>query len=384
MSEAPAQRADLHVAIDCLVVAAKPSGVERAVTGLLEGLADLRPPGVRFSLLVAEGARERLPLGPGMSVLSAPTWAQGRVGRVLYEQTVAAARVRAAGADVLHGPASVLPLGWGGPSVLTVHDAITLCHPEWCQWHNVVHYRLVMTRSARRADGVIVQSAWTKREVVEQLGIDAERVHVCPLGVGAQFRPADAAEVEHVRERHGLPERYLLCVGNVEPRKNLEAVMAAFEAIAADVSHALVIAGKRGWKCDAICRAMQSSPEAARIRWLDWVAEGELAALYTGADLLVQFSLHEGFGLTPLEAMACGTPAVISDAGALPEVAGEAARVVPLASGATGLAEELRRLLADEDARAALCGVGLAHAAQYTWERHARGVLAVYAEVAGA
>ena len=139
-----------------------------------------------------------------------------------------------------------------------------------------------------------------------------------------------------------------------------------------------------GWRCGAIYRAMASSPQAARIRRLDWVAQEELAALYTGADLLVQFSLHEGFGLTPLEAMACGTPAVISDAGALPEIAGEAAAVVPLACGAVGLAEELRRLLADDEARAALADGGVTHAAQYTWERHARGVMAVYAEVAGA
>ncbi len=384
MREAPAQRADVHVAIDCLVVAAKPSGVERTVTGLLEGLAEARPRGMRFSLLAAQGAEDLLPVAPGMSVLSAPAWAQGRVGRVLYEQTVAAARVRASGADVLHGPASVLPLDWDGRSVVTVHDAITLCHPEWCQWHNVVHYRLVMTRSAERADAVIVQSQWTKREVVEQLGIEAARVHVCPLGVGAQFRPAETAEVERVRARHGLPQRYLLCVGNVEPRKNLEAVIAAFELIAGDVPHALVIAGKRGWKCDAICQAMQDSPQAARIHWLDWVAQEELAALYTGADLLVQFSLHEGFGLTPLEAMVCGTAAVISDAGALPEVAGEAAEVVALEAGVEGLAETLRRLLSDDEARAALAREGPAYAAQYTWERHARGVLAVYAEVAGA
>ena len=234
---------------------------------------------------------------------------------------------------------------------MTIHDVITVSRPEWCAWHNVVHYRMAMTYSARRADAVIAPSEFAGREVVEHLGVDAGRVHVAPLGVNARFRPATAAEITRVRERYRLPERYLLCVGNVEPRKNLTAVVAAFERLPEEFPHALVIAGKRGWKCTEACRAMEHSSRAGRIRRLGWVAEEDLPALYSGADLLVQWSRHEGFGLTPLEAMACGTVAVVSDAGALPETAGEAAAVVPLAAGPEGLAAEIARLLRSESER---------------------------------
>jgi len=157
----------------------------------------------------------------------------------------------------------------------------------------------------------------------------------------------------------------------------------AFERLPRDLPHALVIAGKRGWKCAEICRAMERGPRTERIRLLDWVAEEDLPGLYSGADLLVQWSLHEGFGLTPLEAMACGTVAVVSDGGALLETAGDAASVVPLAAGPEGLAEEIARLLGSESERGERSRRGAQHAAGFTWERHARVVAAVYEEVAG-
>ena len=384
MSADPSSRERLHVGIDCLVVADRPSGVERAVVGLAEGLAEIAPPDQRFSLMVAGGREGVLPTGGHIAPLLAPHWADGRAGRVFYEQALAATRMWAEGVDVLHGAAYILPNNWHGPSVVTIHDAITVCEPQWCQWHNVIHYGLAMTRSARMATAVVVPSEFTRRELVDHVGVEERRIRVAPLGVGPEFRPADDAAIERVRGRHGLPERYLLCVGNIEPRKNLDEVIVALSFIAEEVGHDLVIAGKYGWKCRHIAAEMSCSAYAERIHWLDWVAQEDLTALYSGADLFVQWSLHEGFGLTPLEAMACGTPAVISDGGALPEIAGEAARVVPLQSGPAGLADALVELIRDDDTRAEMARRGIEHAARYTWAAHAEKVAQVYREVAGA
>lgn len=374
----------LHVGIDCLVVADRPSGVERAVVGLVEGLAEIRPPDQRFSLMIADGREGALPTGEQIAPLLAPHWADGRAGRVFYEQAIAAGRLRAEGAEVLHGAAYVLPHNWDGPSVVTIHDAITVCHPQWCQWHNVIHYGMVMTRSACSASAVIVPSQFTKRELVEHVGVEESRVRVAPLGVGPEFAPADNDAITRIRERHDLPERYLLCVGNLEPRKNLEAVIEALSSVGNDMPCDLVIAGKRGWKCRSLAAAIDRCAFADRIHWLGWVPQEDLPALYSGAEIFVQWSLHEGFGLTPLEAMACGTPAVISDGGALPEIAGSAARVVPLQEGPHGLAEALVALTEDPEALAEMGRRGIEHAAEYTWAAHAENVAQVYREVARA
>ena len=368
----------MHLAIDCMIVGREPSGVERAVVGLVQGLAEARPPDLRVSLVIADDSRLEPP--DGMELIRAPRLARSRAGRIIYEQAVLPTLLRSAGVELLHGPAYVLPLGWGGPSVVTIHDTITLTHRQWCKWTNVLHYRKVMTRSATMARRVIVPSEDARRGVVEHLGVEPARVVVAPLGVSGDFRPADPDAVRAAMERHGLHERYLLCVGNLEPRKNLPAVIDSFEAISGLIPHDLVLVGKRGWRCGPILRAMRASPVTDRIKWLGWVPEPDLAALYSGAELLVQWSLHEGFGLAPLEAMACGTPVVVSDGGALPEVAGDAAEVVPLATGPRRLAERLVALIGDDAARGEMTERGLAHAARFTWGAHAQAAVEAYQE----
>jgi glycosyltransferase involved in cell wall biosynthesis len=184
-----------------------------------------------------------------------------------------------------------------------------------------------------------------------------------------------------VRRAYNLPERYLLWVGNLEPKKNLPDTLRAFEAAARRIPHELVLAGARGWRCEPILAALTASPVAGRVRWLGYVPESHLAGLYSGADLLVHWSLYEGAGLTPLEAMACGTPAVVSDGGALPELAGQVAPVVPLGDPAA-LAGAIVALVSDRERRAELARRGLEYVKQFSWQEHARKVIGLYEEVA--
>ena len=371
----------MHIALDCLVVGRHPSGVERAVSGLLEGLAACDLTEHHVSVLAGREFASEGPAGAGFELHTAPAWTRWRLGRVLYEQAVLPGLLRRWQADLLHGTAYVLPLRWRGPSVVTIHDTVTLTHPEWCKTLNVWHYRAVMTRSARAASAVVVPSAHAQRAVVEHIGVDEARTRVAPLGVGEEFRPARAEAIEALRERYGLPDRYLLCVGNLEPRKNLTAVIEAFESFAQNAPHGLVLAGKPGWRWRPVFQAVVSSSVAQRIDWLGYVSSEDLPALYSGAEALVQWSLDEGFGLAPLEAMACGTPAVISDGGALPEVAGEAALMVPLSAGPEGLTAELLRLAEDEGLRQELTERGRRHAAGFTWRAHAERMMSIYEEV---
>jgi glycosyltransferase involved in cell wall biosynthesis len=364
-----------------MLLGGRQSGVETAVEGLCRGLCDVAGP---HQILVAhrpgfDGLALRC---AGVVPRAAPWWSQSRPGRILYEHLALPEVCRQWGADVLHGPGYVLPAGWRGPSVVTVYDALAVTHPEWCKPANALHLRRALAASVRRAGRVVVPSEVVREEVVEALRAPAERVRVVPLGISHEMTPAGEWAVAVVRRAHDLPERYLLWVGNLEPKKNLPDTLRAFELAARHIPHDLVLAGARGWRCEPILAALNASPVAGRIRWLGYVPESHLAGLYSGAELLVHWSLYEGAGLTPLEAMACGTPAVVSDGGALPELAGQVAPVVPLGDPAD-LAEVVVALAQDREQRADLARRGLEYVKQFTWQEHARKVVALYEEVAG-
>lgn len=367
--------------MDAMLLGGRQSGVEAAVEGLCLGLAE-EARGHEVLVVCRPRYAGALRSGAGVTLRRGPGWSQGRLGRVAYEHLVLPGVCKGWGAQVLHGPAYVLAGGWRGPGVLTIYDVLAVTHPEWCKRANAVHLRHALRQGARRADRVVVPSRVVQAEVVETLGVAPERVRVVPLGISAEMRPADEAAVGAARKALDLPERYLLWVGNLEPKKNLPGLLAAFERVAREAPHALVLAGARGWRDGAIVEALRGSPVAAQVRWLGYVPAAHLAALYSGAELLVHWSLYEGAGLTPLEAMACGTPAVVSDGGALPELAGQVAPVVPL-----GEPEELARvvlgLLGDAGAREALAARGREFVTQFTWGEHARQILRVYEEVAG-
>jgi len=277
--------------------------------------------------------------------------------------------VARAGVELLHCPmplAPVVPVGV--PVVVTINDAIPWDHPEWLTRENALHARLVLAPALRRAERVVVPSAHTRERLVAAVrGLDQERIDVTPYGIGAQFTPGAA------------PERdpFLLAVGTLQPRKNLETALRAFERLVADgLEHRLAIAGGRGWRDASLLARIEASPARSRIDLTGHVSEAGLLDLYRGAACLLYPSRAEGFGFPPLEAMACGTPAVVSTAGSLPEVAGDAAPAVD-PDDAPGLAEAVASVLRDRDAWRER---GLARAATFSWARCAELTAAAYRE----
>jgi alpha-1,3-rhamnosyl/mannosyltransferase len=364
----------MRIALDGMLLGGHHSGVEQAIAGLIHALPQVAP---EHEYLLA-CRREYAPDSP-LPTLVAPGWAQGRLGRILYEQTRLARDLQGR-CDLLHAPGYIMPLNWAGPCVLTVYDLIALQFPQLCTRTNVWHYGRMLPRSLRRADAIIVPSETVARDTRQVVPETDGKLHVIPLGIEEQYRPAPAAEIARVRRQYGLPERYLLCVGNIEPKKNLPAVLQAFDEAAATLPHDLVMAGRAAWRPGEFRAALASLRHRERVHVLGFVATADLPALYSAADLLIQWSLYEGMGLPPLEAMACGAPVLVSDGGALLEIAGPAAEVVPL--GPPGqLAEALLALMANEARLAQLRQAGPAHAAQYTWTAHAAAVAQLYADV---
>lgn len=254
-------------------------------------------------------------------------------------------------------------------TLLTVHDLSFLRYPEAFVPALCRYLERVVPRSVARADLVLADSAHTRADLIALLGTPPEKVHVLYSGVDTRFCPQpEEGELQRLRARYGIGEQpYILSVGTVQPRKNYVRLIQAFAQLP-DPQLQLVIAGAPGWLYQEVMA--EAEKHGDRVRILGFVEERDLPALYRNAVLFAFPSLYEGFGLPVLEAMACGTPVVCSNASSLPEVAGEAALLVD-PFDTDGLAQAMALVLTDADRRQEMTARGLAQAARFTWERAA-------------
>ena len=283
--------------------------------------------------------------------------------------------------DLFHGTNYEVPLGWRGPSVLTIHDLSLFRFPHTHERRLVWRARWrwpLMTRAARM---IITPTEYIRREVVQYLKIAPEKVVAIHEAPRPTFGPQARAETLEIRQRLGVADDFILFVGTVEPRKNLQTLVRAYAELLrqSDFAPQLVIAGQKGWLVDEWLARVASSDLAGRVHFTGYVSEEELRALYASCRVFVYPSLYEGFGLPPLEAMACGAPVVASRIGSHEEVLGHAAQLFD-AENATELAAVLARLLGDNGERQVLLEAGLRHAKEFTWERATHLTWEVYEE----
>jgi glycosyltransferase involved in cell wall biosynthesis len=290
--------------------------------------------------------------------------------------------------DVFHGlDQSGIPLFVKmGKYIATIHDVIPLILP----WAFPLRHRLVLAtalaRISRQADMVIVPSAAAAEDVVRYLRMDRERIKIIPMGCDARFRPiGDPAPAPRLRRRYGLPERYMLFVGTLEPRKNIKTLLQAFALLLDEKPQddpKLVVAGGRGWGHTDLQETTQALGLRHHVHFTGFVDDDDLPDLYRGASVFVYPSLYEGFGLPVLEAMACGVPVISSNRSSLPEVAGDAALLVD-PSQPEALAAAMASMMNDGELRQALRSKGLLRAQEFTWDAVAQKTLAVYRAVSG-
>ncbi|MHB1004887.1 MAG: glycosyltransferase family 4 protein [Chloroflexota bacterium] len=300
------------------------------------------------------------------------------VVRILWEQFWLPLALRGDGADVLHSLGYVQPLACPSRTVLTVHDLSFLLYPGNFNAANRLYLSNFTRLSAKRADRIVAVSENTKRDVVRLLGVPAEKVAVVYHGIEPHFRVADPAEVSAFRARHGLPERFILFLGTIEPRKNLDTLVEAFGRLKrSGLPHGLVLAGAKGWQWGPVFAAVERLGLARDVFFPGYVPYDEQPLWYNASELFVYPSLYEGFGFPPLEAMACGAPVIASGTSALPEVVGDAGLLVD-PRNVDSLAEAMHHVLNDADQRERMRALGVARARAFTWEEAARQTAAVY------
>ncbi|HUP33404.1 MAG TPA: glycosyltransferase family 1 protein [Gaiellaceae bacterium] len=359
----------IHVAVDANCLAWGWGGIPKVVDRVVRELVAL---GVRVDLLANSA-------GPFVEIEGAGQAFVRITGTTLWRELFLAGWVARHRPSVLWAPESVLPRRLSAASVVTLHDLAALLFPGVKPARHRVSFQTAVRRSVRSATRVVAVSRTTAGDAERLFGVPAGDIAVVPNGVDPAFVPGDRGRAfAAVRERFGLDRPFVLAVGALEPRKGLDVLVdVAEEAVRRSVPWDVVLAGAPGFRSgELVARARASD----RCHLLGSVSEPELLDLYRAAEALVAPSLYEGFGLTPLEAMACGTPAVVAtSSGGLAEVSGGAARLVSDRSAPSWIAA----VEAVRSDRARFAEAGLRHAARYGWPRTAEAMLAVFEEAAG-
>ena len=299
----------------------------------------------------------------------------GGIRRLWHETATLPAYARRQGFDLLHYP-TLAPVRAGRvPIAVTLHDLAALVNPAWIRRSRRAYYRYTVAAAVRHARLLLLDSAATQADLLRYADARTSGLQrVVHLGVEDSFSPSHAPEVP---ARYGVPPGALPYLGTLEPRKNLVRVVRAFERVAGGIEADLVLAGRDGWDNAGLRRAIAASPQRTRIHLPGFIAEADVPAVLSAARAFVWPSLHEGFGLPPLEAMACGTPVLTSNTTSLPEVVGDAALTVDPADEAA-IAEALHQLATDDALRKRMSEAGRARAAPFTWARCAAETVAAY------
>ncbi len=332
-------------------------------------------PELRYTVFTLHPPRN---LDPAIE-LKLPRWNTGRpLPRILWEQLAQPRAVRQAKADVLHATAFVGPIVQPCPSVLTIYDLSFALYPQFFRGLKQTYLRLGTRYSARRARRIIAISENTRGDIARLYGVPLDWIDVAFPGVDQMTGRRSAVDVEHFRDKKNLPPKFLLFLGTLEPRKNLPMLIRAFAQMKTDCPDAkLIIAGGIGWLAREIFDAVKLARVEDRVIFPGFIAEEEKTLWYSAATAFVYPSIYEGFGLPPLEAMACGTPVIVSNAASLPEVVDDAGVLID-PNDISGWSAAMRRMWRDENYQAELADRGVRQAKKFTWLKTAQATTRAY------
>ncbi len=361
----------MHIGIDARLTYYRVGGISTYIREMIKALEVLDTTH-QYTILHSRKARENL--SPRFRRFNLWTPSHNRIERLALAVELTRLRL-----DVLHSTDYIPPL-WGAKRyVISVHDLTFLHYPQFLTRDSRRYYNDQIRAAVNQADHILTLSKASKRDIVQLLGVPADKISVQWCGVDSTFRPLPIDVVERTRCELELPPTFILFVGTFEPRKNIAGLINAYQLLRARWKDAppLVLVGKRGWMFEETMAHIEASGLRDHILWRENVAHESLPAVYNAASVLVMPSHYEGFGLPPLEAMACGTITVVSSRSSLPEVVGDVGHTVNPDDQAA-IADALHHALTDDVWRTTMRARGLERAKIFTWERTARIALDAY------
>ena len=367
----------VHIGLNAHLLSGKAgyrsAGIHGYIYHTLVNLRAAAPENWRFTAMV--GAANSLNLD-GLIVRRSKWDTDSPLRRILWEQAVQPFQLSEF--DIYHGLAFVSPLLLTKPSIITVYDLSFLHYPQVLSTSRRLYLRMFTALSCQRARRVIAISESTARDLHESLGIASEKIDVAAPGYDADvYKPLPAEEIADFRTRRNLPDRFWLFLGTLEPRKNLPMLLQAYAALPTAERLPLILAGGKGWDFEAIYQAIDHHGLKNWVQLPGYLPVEELPLWYNSAEVFLYPSVFEGFGIPVLEAMACGTPVIISDASSLPEVAGSAGLALP-PQAVEQWTEALRRAFGDIEWRKQVVEQGLLEAKRYSWQLTAEQTINSY------
>jgi glycosyltransferase involved in cell wall biosynthesis len=363
-----------RIGIDARLTHYRTGGISTYIRRLITAL-EVMTHGHDFSVLHSRKTQETLSTRFHRAVVWTP--AHHRLERLALSVELARFRF-----DLLHSPDFIPPLRGAKRHIITVHDLTFLHYPQHLTAEARRYYNAQIDAAVRHADHILSDSEASKRDMIAMLGVPAEKITVHMLGVDESFRPQEDALLQECRKMVGLPAQFILFVGTFEPRKNIAGLLRAYRLLLERLPDAptLVLAGTRGWLFDETMREIQRLELGGRVHWSENIPQKYMPALYTLARVLIVPSFYEGFGLPALEAMACGTPTIVSNRSSLPEVVGDVGLQVNPDDDAD-IASALATAITSDDWHRAESAKATARSALFRWEDTARIALSVYNKV---
>lgn len=368
----------MRIGFDGTPLLGQRSGVGYYTGNLLSALMEIQPEWeyLLYSNRPLNGIEPPLPHAHKVDQLYFPP------SRWLWMQTILPGTIHNSRPNLCHFTNALAPIWQPAPFVLTIHDASLFVYGHYHPRARHLTMRLTLPMVARRADAIITVSEHSRQDLIRVLGLEPDKIHVVYEAAGRMFRPVtDPSRLQALRRKYKLPSCFMLYVGTLEPRKNLLRLLRAVKQVRDEgLPHQLVLAGAMGWMMETFHEEVRALGLEDAVHYLGYIPSEDLPALFSLATVFAFPSLYEGFGLPPLEAMACGTPVLTSNRSSLAEICGDAAYLVD-PQDEQAIAAGLSHLLRDEDLRRSLRNKGFERVSRFSWQRAARETTAVYERV---